>query len=124
MKDRTPTFIRTTSGRRLSRLRRAERQALEIVLPQLELNIQNRHKLDELIKRYKKTMLEIGFGRGDFLYSKALESPDVLFIGVEVFLTGVAKLLRRMVDYNNENNPRPENILISQSVSLNSHSYK
>ncbi len=113
MSDNNLLTIKTTSGRRLSRLRRAEREALEIVLPKVELNQQNKEKLKEYEKKYDKVVLEIGFGRGDFLLKKARENKDTLFVGVEVFLAGVAKLLRRMVDFDNKNRPEPENILIS-----------
>lgn len=37
--------------------------------------------------------LEIGFGGGEHLIRRALESPDVGFIGVEPFVNGMAKLL-------------------------------
>ena len=37
--------------------------------------------------------LEIGFGGGEHLLHRALESPDVGFIGVEPFLNGMAKLV-------------------------------
>ncbi len=105
--------VKTTSGRRLSRLRRAEKEALDIVLPSVALTRQNKDKLREFLKKYQEVVLEIGFGRGDFLLKKARENKDILFVGVEVFLTGVAKLLRRMVDFDNHRRPEPENILIS-----------
>jgi len=108
-----PLSIKTTSGRRLSRLSKAEREALESVLPRVELPPQNKDKLKEYLKRYDKVVLEIGFGRGDFLLHKASNARNTLFVGVEVFLTGVAKLLRRMVNFDNKNRPEPENILIS-----------
>ncbi|RMG72218.1 MAG: tRNA (guanosine(46)-N7)-methyltransferase TrmB [Nitrospirae bacterium] len=111
MKEHSP-LIKTTTGRRLSRLRRAEREALERVLPELEIS-GNPEKLKRALKTYQRVVLEIGFGRGDFLYSRAKQDSDTLYIGVEVFLSGVAKLLRRMVNYDNQNRPEPENILIS-----------
>jgi tRNA (guanine-N7-)-methyltransferase len=37
--------------------------------------------------------LEIGFGGGEHLIHRALENPDVGFIGVEPFVNGMAKLL-------------------------------
>ncbi len=111
MKKHSP-LIKTTTGRRLSRLRRAEREALERVLPELEIS-GNPEKLKRALKTYQRVVLEIGFGRGDFLYSRAKQDSDTLYIGVEVFLSGVAKLLRRMVNYDNQNRPEPENILIS-----------
>jgi len=37
--------------------------------------------------------LEIGFGGGEHLVHRALENPDIGFIGVEPFLNGMAKLV-------------------------------
>jgi tRNA (guanine-N7-)-methyltransferase len=37
--------------------------------------------------------LEIGFGGGEHLTHRALENPDIAFIGVEPFVNGMAKLL-------------------------------
>ncbi len=37
--------------------------------------------------------LEIGFGGGEHLLHRAIENPDVGFIGVEPFLNGMAKLV-------------------------------
>ena len=41
--------------------------------------------------------LEIGFGMGDFLFSNALENPNVGFIGCETFENGVSSLLAKMI---------------------------
>jgi tRNA (guanine-N7-)-methyltransferase len=40
--------------------------------------------------------LEVGFGGGEHLAARALESPDIGFIGCEVFVNGVAKMLARI----------------------------
>ncbi len=40
--------------------------------------------------------LEIGFGGGEHLARQALANPDVGFIGAEVFLNGVASLVRHI----------------------------
>jgi tRNA (guanine-N7-)-methyltransferase len=45
---------------------------------------------------YKEVTLEIGFGSGDFIFQSAKANPDVLYIGVEVFLNGVASLLGKL----------------------------
>ena len=41
----------------------------------------------------RELWLEIGFGGGEHLLARALEHPDVGFIGCEPFVNGVAKLL-------------------------------
>jgi tRNA (guanine-N7-)-methyltransferase len=44
----------------------------------------------------KQTWLEIGFGGGEHLAAQAARNPDVLFIGAEPFLNGVASALRHI----------------------------
>jgi tRNA (guanine-N7-)-methyltransferase len=41
----------------------------------------------------RELWLEIGFGGGEHLLARALERPDVGFVGCEPFVNGVAKLL-------------------------------
>ena len=43
---------------------------------------------------FSKVNLEIGFGNGDFLVKSANSKPEELFIGVEVYINGIAKVLR------------------------------
>ncbi|MGC9383246.1 MAG: tRNA (guanosine(46)-N7)-methyltransferase TrmB [Kosmotogaceae bacterium] len=41
---------------------------------------------------------EIGFGNGEFLIEKALSNSDAAFIGIELSLTSVTKLLKKIKD--------------------------
>ncbi len=43
-----------------------------------------------------KISLEIGFGFGDFLFEKAKNNPDILFLGSEPHLNGVVNLLAKL----------------------------
>ena len=45
------------------------------------------------ISAYAHVQLEIGFGGGEHLAEQAANNPDVLFLGCEPFIDGVAKLL-------------------------------
>lgn len=47
--------------------------------------------------------LEIGFGGGEHLAAQAAAHPNIGFIGAEVFLNGVASLLRHVHDQNLKN---------------------
>lgn len=47
--------------------------------------------------------LEIGFGGGEHLAARARARPDIGFIGSEVFLNGVAKLVAQVADHGLEN---------------------
>ncbi|ADE30423.1 bifunctional peptide chain release factor N(5)-glutamine methyltransferase PrmC/tRNA (guanosine(46)-N7)-methyltransferase TrmB [Rickettsia prowazekii] len=48
----------------------------------------------------RKVFLEIGFGMGEHLINQAKINPDTLFIGVEVYLNGVANVLKHSAQHN------------------------
>ncbi len=48
--------------------------------------------------QYKKTFLEIGFGFGDFLFTKAKTNTDTMFIGFEPHINGVVNLLSKLAN--------------------------
>jgi len=97
-------------GRKKGRISKAEKEALEKYLPILEIQSKDAIDLKRIFGRIAPLYVEIGFGNGSFLYEKALKNPNADFIGIEVFITGAAKLIRRMTGYNNSNLPFPSNI--------------
>ncbi|MBV8593560.1 MAG: tRNA (guanosine(46)-N7)-methyltransferase TrmB [Caulobacteraceae bacterium] len=46
----------------------------------------------------RETWLEIGFGGGEHLAAQAARRPDVLLVGVEPFVNGVASLVRHVTE--------------------------
>ena len=49
-----------------------------------------------IFKNYsRKINLEIGFGDGEFLIKNAISNPKEIFIGVEVYLNGIVKVLKK-----------------------------
>jgi release factor glutamine methyltransferase len=52
---------------------------------------------------YRRTNIEIGFGNGEFLVKNAITRPNELFIGVEVYLNGIAKVLASILDFDLKN---------------------
>lgn len=50
-------------------------------------------------KEYKQVQLEIGIGKGQFLYNMAKQNPDILYVGIElnrgVVALAIKKLLRQ-----------------------------
>ena len=42
--------------------------------------------------------LEIGMGKGNFLISRALNNPDINFIGIEKYTSIVARALKKLED--------------------------
>jgi tRNA (guanine-N7-)-methyltransferase len=51
----------------------------------------------------RELWLEIGFGGGEHLRARAMENPDVGFVGCEPFINGVAKLLAGIEAAGSEN---------------------
>jgi tRNA (guanine-N7-)-methyltransferase len=62
-------------------------------LARLKVAIEGPIDLAVLFPQMSSYRLEIGFGGGEHLVHRALEQPDVGFIGVEPFVNGMAKLL-------------------------------
>ncbi|MCF6276204.1 MAG: tRNA (guanine(46)-N(7))-methyltransferase TrmB [Robiginitomaculum sp.] len=71
-------------------LSRYQAGLVETKLPKLTLDIQ-----DPLagLDAYDAVHMEVGFGGAEHLLHRALENPDIGFIGVEPFLNGIAKAL-------------------------------
>ncbi len=84
-------------GRRVGpRLRPGRRRLLDELLPRLAIDLPARGRLDPrgLFRRpVEAVWLEIGFGGGEHLAAQAAAHPTVGFIGVEPYLSGVARLL-------------------------------
>jgi tRNA (guanine-N7-)-methyltransferase len=62
-----------------------------LLIPLADAPLQNLEGLFSFKPRAMR--LEIGFGGGEHLLKRALENPDVGFIGVEPFVNGMAKLV-------------------------------
>ncbi|MDP2356568.1 MAG: tRNA (guanine(46)-N(7))-methyltransferase TrmB [Beijerinckiaceae bacterium] len=82
-------------GRRKGKSLRPRQAALtENLLPRLRVNAEVLPTLQGASSPpHQDLWLEIGFGGGEHLASDAQSHPDVLFIGCEPFVNGVAKLV-------------------------------
>lgn len=93
-------------GRRKGRpLRAAQQRLVDELLPRLALDT-GAVRLDPaglFDSPRDELWLEIGFGGGEHLAWQASRNPDVGFIGAEIFLNGVATLLREIEDQKLEN---------------------
>jgi tRNA (guanine-N7-)-methyltransferase len=87
-------------GRRQGRKLRAGRAALlEALLPKLRVPLVPGRPLDPwalFAPRPRRLWLEIGFGAGEHTAWQAERKPDVGLIAAEVFVNGVASLLRHI----------------------------
>ncbi len=89
-------FLPSFSKRGGKVIRQKRRQLLVDLLPKLLF------RSDDLAS-YQKIWLEVGFGSGEHLAHRAVQNPDILFIGCEVYENGIAKLLEKVNDSNLKN---------------------
>ena len=67
------------------------------------LNRKNYNFNLSLKNNYRKIIIEVGFGNGDYLISNAEKNQDFLYIGSEVYINGIAKVLKHIEKYNINN---------------------
>jgi tRNA (guanine-N7-)-methyltransferase len=80
--------------RRGHRLRPERRRLLTERLPELEIRLPESGRLDPAqLSGGRPLWLEIGFGGGEHLIWQAKAHPEVLLIGCEPYINGVARLL-------------------------------
>jgi tRNA (guanine-N7-)-methyltransferase len=87
-------------------LRPGRRRLLEERLPQVRFSVEEgaRVRPERLFAGpVHDVWLEIGFGGGEHLAAQAARHPEIGFIGVEPFVTGVAKLLAAQDEQGSDN---------------------
>jgi tRNA (guanine-N7-)-methyltransferase len=106
-------FRLKTNGRRTGRRGKADRAMLKKVLPGFEIKSNGFIDPAEIFGRQAPLYIEIGFGNGDFLFEKTINTPEADFIGIELYITGAAKLLKKLVEHKNTSDgPCRQNIRI------------
>ena len=80
------------------KLRRGQQELVEKLLPALEVPLDGEITAARLFGDNRPLHLEIGFGSGEHLASRADMLPDHGFIGAEPFLNGVAAALAHIRD--------------------------
>ena len=75
--------------------------------------IEDINDIQEECTKFSSCCLEIGFGNAENIYQQALDNPEVLFIGSEVYMSGIGTLLGNIKE-SNINNVRifPDDIRI------------
>ncbi len=65
----------------------------------------NRNNKKFVIKntKFNKINIEVGFGDGEYLLKNAINNPQELFIGVEFYKNGIAKVLKNILDFKISN---------------------
>ncbi len=83
-------------GRRQDRpLKPRQQRLLHEFLPELAVTDA---LLSDLKQQGQPVWAELGFGGGEHLVWQAAQNPDVMFLGAEPFINGVAKLLTQIDD--------------------------
>lgn len=92
-KERHP-WLYSFGRRRGRKLGTQKSTLLETLLPKIHINLEGgENSPAALAASGKPIWLEIGFGGGEHLAAQAANYPDVLFIGCEPYIDGVASLL-------------------------------
>lgn len=90
-----------TKGRKFGRMSRREHDALAAILPIVRLSTERVMDKKDVFGREAPLYMEIGFGSGAFLLEKAVSAPQHDFIGIEIYVTGIAKLLVNLISKDN-----------------------
>ena len=92
-----PQYPLRSYALRCSRITKAQQHALHTYWPQFGIKTTNR-PLDfaTVFARIAPVTLEIGFGDGETLATIAEASPDIDFIGLEVYSPGIGMLLNKI----------------------------
>lgn len=97
----TIKLMRTrTTGRKTGRMSKRGRNALSTILPLIKLSTESVMDKADVFGREAPLFLEIGFGTGAFLSEKAAAAPQHDFIGIEIYMTGIAKLLLNLISHD------------------------
>ena len=56
-----------------------------------------------LKNNFNKIIIEVGFGNGDYLINNAKANQDFLYIGSEVYINGISKVLKHIEKFNINN---------------------
>ena len=90
-----PSFVK-----RKGRITRKQTDSLRS-LP--EFSVKNIQEIEDLSKQFDKCYLEIGFGNAENIIFQATNNPSYLFIGSEVYMSGIGTLVSGIKE-NNINN--------------------
>jgi len=71
-------------GRTMARVRRNEEERSLLLESEYLIKVENKVKLSEIFVNDHPVKIEIGMGRGTFVYGMAEKYPDVNFIGIDV----------------------------------------
>ena len=103
LKTRYPDFYRFYGRRVAKKLSQQSIQSIEKYfnndsLDEEVINCFNDKKSVDFDKKFKKVILEVGFGNGEFLLEQSNQNKETMFIGCEVYLNGFSKVLNKIYE--------------------------
>ena len=90
-----PSFVK-----RKGRITRKQTHSLRSLS---KFSVKNIQEIEDLSKQFDKCYLEIGFGNAENIIFQATNNPSYLFIGSEVYMSGIGTLVS-VIKENNINN--------------------
>lgn len=72
----------------------------------------NKGKWKEVFGNDNEIHIEIGMGKGDFISNKALQNPDINYIGIELSKSVVVVAINKFRNFQKENNSEVKNLRI------------
>jgi tRNA (guanine-N7-)-methyltransferase len=92
----TPSQLRSFGRVKGRPIKPRQAGLLESLLPRLALDLSRPLDPQALMPDAREVWLEVGFGGGEHLAAQAARRPDVLLLGAEPFVNGVASALRHI----------------------------
>ncbi|MDQ6961767.1 MAG: tRNA (guanosine(46)-N7)-methyltransferase TrmB [Mariprofundaceae bacterium] len=109
-------------GRKNGYVTKGQAERLDKWLPKISLHREDR--VQDKIPRDVLLGVEIGFGNGEFLAELTQQYPEYYFVGVEIYLPGIAKAISRLDACDNIERVRvsqlPAQYVLAQQVEPNS----
>tara|TARA_B100001250_G_scaffold406423_1_gene425461 strand:- start:11095 stop:11745 length:651 start_codon:yes stop_codon:yes gene_type:complete len=87
-----PSFVK-----RRGRITKNQEENLKFIS---DYSIKNIDDIKSIASDYSSCCLEVGFGNAEHIYLQATENPEILFIGSEVYLSGIGTLIGLIKDNN------------------------
>lgn len=97
IKEKKHQILNQTFARRVGKaMSTLKKNLIDIELPKYLYSPERLHT-----SKYDKVFLEVGFGMGEHFVQQLHMNPDALYIGVEVYINGVANALKQIQDHDN-----------------------
>ena len=90
-----PSFVK-----RKGRITKKQTQSLTSLS---EFSVKSIQEVEDISKQFDKCYLEIGFGNAENIIIQAINNPSYLFIGSEVYMSGIGTLISSIKENNIKN---------------------